>query len=184
MRKAEVTSHIIRFRNGGVFHYRYRDDGIIEKLSGGPWITITVTPENRIVVQEDHTHGSGRLLTLSSWAADSPECDGPRSCGVGPSFQISPAGTLDITIPEPLDALSIANLAEVVSHEITQEAGATLHLIGFRNGGIFSLLWTDEGEIKELSGQGVAGQFTEDHQLLLWGMPVEATGGSAVEQSL
>lgn len=84
-----------------------------------------------------------------------------------PHFHFTIDGSLDLAISEPLNAIGIENIVDLVSYEITHEAGATLHLIRFRSGGLFRYLCTDEGEIKELSGHGLCWTLTQDNRIML-----------------
>ena len=93
-----------------------------------------------------------------------------------PHVHFSAGGHLDLTIPEPLNAIGIENIVDLVSYEITHEAGATLHLIRFQSGGLFRYLCTDEGEIKELSGNGLCWTLTKDNRLLLRDGPTPSIG--------
>jgi hypothetical protein len=93
-----------------------------------------------------------------------------------PHVHISATGELDLTIHDPLNAIGIENITDLVSYEITHEAGAILHLIRFRSGGLFRFLCMDTGEIKELSGEGICWTLTEDHRILLRDGAVPSVG--------
>ena len=84
-----------------------------------------------------------------------------------PRVHVSADGEMDITIHDPINAIGIENIIDLVSHEITHEAGAALHLIRFRSGGLFRYLCTDGGEIKELSGNGLCWTLTQDNRIML-----------------
>ena len=93
-----------------------------------------------------------------------------------PHVHFSSDGNLDVTITKPLNAIGIENILDLVSYEITHEAGAILHLIRLRSGGLFRFLCTDEGEIKELSGNNLTLTLTEDSRLLLRNGPEPPAG--------
>jgi hypothetical protein len=93
-----------------------------------------------------------------------------------PSVYLLSDGDLDLTITKPLNAIGIENILDLVSYELTHEAGATLHLIRFRSGGIFRFLCTDIGEIKELSGNRLCLTVTEDSRLLIQDGPEPSAG--------
>jgi hypothetical protein len=101
-----------------------------------------------------------------------------------PHVHFTADGTLDLTIHDLLNGIGIENIVDLVSYEIAHEAGATLHLVRFRSGGLFRDLCTDEGEIKELSGDGLCWILADDHRLILRDIPDPTLGFPVHHQSI
>ncbi len=84
-----------------------------------------------------------------------------------PVHNISVEGTASISLPDRINAVSIGNIVDVVSHEISKEAGATLHIATFRNGGSFHLLYLDDGTVKDIGGERINVTITEDDRIVI-----------------
>ena len=82
-------------------------------------------------------------------------------------LKFSGYGDMGLTLSGPIQAVGIENIADVESHEISREAGATLHLIQFRGGGQFRFLYTDEGVIHACNGTPFNGSLSLDNRLVV-----------------
>jgi hypothetical protein len=71
-------------------------------------------------------------------------------------------------VPGSLTGIAIDNIGDLLSHEIVREAGATLPVIRYLNGGVFRFLYTDEGAVKEFSGEHLGCTISEDNKVTLW----------------
>lgn len=84
-----------------------------------------------------------------------------------PNLQVAADGTVVATVPGAITAIGLENLVDVVSHEITREAGLTLHLIRFRGGGQFRLFFGEDGTLHECGGTPCDFTITPDNRVIV-----------------
>jgi hypothetical protein len=84
----------------------------------------------------------------------------------GDRFALTDAGIwADLSL---INAVGIKHLDQVASHIINKIAGSRSHVVHFINGSLLNYAYNSDGQLIELSAQGLACRISRDNEILFY----------------